>query len=88
MAKTQPAPTTDNEATDLSHEDAWAFTPEHQQAIERALADSAAGRVYRLPEEDLIQLMDEAEQARREGREFRLPREWLKVRDATHRAAS
>ena len=84
MAKTRVTPAGANGKSDgaIPDHDAWAYTPEHREAVRRALEDSAAGRVYRLSEEDLVQLMDEAEQARREGRAYRLPREWLKARDA------
>ncbi len=86
MAKIRMTSSTTNGKTvdAISHEDAWAHTPDHQESVGRALADSAAGRVYRLSEDDLLRLMDEAEQARREEREYRLPREWLKARDAAH----
>ena len=86
MAKVRVTSSTTNGKADdaIPREDAWAYTPEHRDAVKRALADSAAGRVYRLSEDDLLRLMEEAEQARREGREYRLPREWLKSRDAAH----
>ncbi len=40
-------------ATVLRREDAWAYTPEHRQLLERAHADSAVGRVQRLTEAEL-----------------------------------
>ena len=83
MAKPDPA-TARAKKAEIPADDAWAYTPEHREAVQRALADSAAGRVYRLSEEDLVHLMDEAEQARREGRSYELPREWLAARDAAH----
>ncbi len=43
-------------ATVLRREDAWAYTPEHRQLLERAHADSAAGRVQRVTEAELAVL--------------------------------
>jgi AbrB family looped-hinge helix DNA binding protein len=39
-------------------EDAWAFTPEHQERLARARADVAAGHVERLTEAELRRGMD------------------------------
>jgi AbrB family looped-hinge helix DNA binding protein len=37
----------------LRREDAWAYTPEHRALLKRAHADSRAGRVRRMTEEEL-----------------------------------
>jgi hypothetical protein len=39
-------------------EDAWAFTPQHQERLASARADAAAGRVERLSESELRRRMD------------------------------
>ena len=38
----------------VAAEDAWAYTREHLDAVQRALADIRAGRVYRLSEAQLL----------------------------------
>lgn len=40
----------------LRLEDAWAYTPEHRELLEKAHKDSKEGRVKRLREEDLESL--------------------------------
>lgn len=40
----------------LRREDAWAYTPEHREALARAHADSREGQVRRLSEDDLAAL--------------------------------
>lgn len=40
----------------LRLEDAWAYTPDHRELLERAHRDSKEGRVKRLSEEDLESL--------------------------------
>ncbi len=40
----------------LRREDAWAYTPDHREALARAHADSREGRVRRLGESDLLAL--------------------------------
>ena len=40
-------------AEESSVEDAWAYQPAHLEALRRALADSEAGRVRRMSEDDL-----------------------------------
>ncbi len=53
---------TDNraESNDPAHksEDAWAYTPEHRLALERAHEDSRAGRVRQLSENELRALVE------------------------------
>jgi AbrB family looped-hinge helix DNA binding protein len=41
-------------------EDAWAYTPEHRDLLERAHRDSRAGRVQRLTEAELEQIAENA----------------------------
>ena len=40
----------------LRLEDAWAYTPDHRELLERAHRDSKEGRVKKLSEEDLESL--------------------------------
>jgi bifunctional DNA-binding transcriptional regulator/antitoxin component of YhaV-PrlF toxin-antitoxin module len=42
----------------LREEDAWAYTSEHRELLERAHADSREGRVRKLTEAQLIALAD------------------------------
>lgn len=42
---------------DIPEEDEWAYTPEHLRRLERALQDSREGRVRRLTEVELDQLV-------------------------------
>jgi len=42
----------------VPREDAWAYTPEHQELLRRALADSREGRVQSLSESDLKRMAD------------------------------
>ena len=51
-------------------EDAWAYTPESLARMRRALDDHRAGRAYRLTEEFLLKFIEQADAARRAGREF------------------
>jgi bifunctional DNA-binding transcriptional regulator/antitoxin component of YhaV-PrlF toxin-antitoxin module len=44
----------------LSREDAWAYTPEHRALLERAHADSRAGRVRQMSGDELIRLAERA----------------------------
>lgn len=42
----------------LRREDAWAYTPEHRRLLARAHADSRAGRIQQLTEDELAALAD------------------------------
>jgi bifunctional DNA-binding transcriptional regulator/antitoxin component of YhaV-PrlF toxin-antitoxin module len=42
----------------LPREDAWAYTPEHRELLERAHRDSREGRVREMTEQDLIRLAE------------------------------
>ncbi len=77
---------TDMATERITHDDkSDTITPEEQTGIDRALADSAAGRVYRLGPEDVEELikLPEEQQAR-----FRESREsldaWLAARAAKY----
>ena len=39
-----------------SDDDAWVYTPEHREAVARALRDAEAGRTRRMSEEELLRL--------------------------------
>ncbi len=62
-----------------------AITPEEQAGIERALADSAAGRVYRLGSEDLEGFINLPEEQQAIFRESRASLDaWLAARAAKY----
>ena len=42
----------------IPREDAWAYTPEHLELVERARRDAREGRVRQLAEADVEQLAD------------------------------
>src|SRR5688572_9535892 len=65
-------------------EDDWVYTPEQMERIRRGLADIEAGRMYRLGEEDLLELADRMDVARREGREYRPTEQELRAMEAKH----
>jgi antitoxin component of MazEF toxin-antitoxin module len=61
-------------------EDAWAYSEQHLAAVER----SGGQRGYRLGPADLDRLIREAEEARREGREYRVTTADLEAIEAAH----
>ena len=42
----------------IRRDDAWAYTPEHMERLRKAHEDSRAGRVRRLSEEELDQMLE------------------------------
>jgi AbrB family looped-hinge helix DNA binding protein len=44
----------------IPREDAWAYTPEHREAIRRAREDIAAGRLRQMSEEEILAVMESA----------------------------
>lgn len=45
----------------LRREDAWAYTPRHRKLLAKARADIRAGRIYKMTEEQLMELAERAD---------------------------
>jgi len=67
----------------IADEDAWAYTPENIARTQRALKQ----RGYRLSEEDVLKIAEDAEAAHQEGREYHVDERELEAMEAKNLAA-